>query len=469
MCCQRTTLLAISIALGMSWTASLWGQKAQESDVSAIPAPPANVSLPATTTQVVPGTNIPIPFIAPGPVKPKLSALAEIPDWKQLESLSDLLTKEEFEQAFKTFYSDRSNFPVPWRIEGNTLIVETSPGKAPVRITFRETSPAKPKHAMRYWRSPQELPPLQPGEPVLTGVHIALDPGHIGGGFARLEERWLSMNPGEEIMEGSIMMALANMLKPRLEALGAQVTLVRTSENPVTETRPENLKETARAILHDAGITSPQETYADNQNDARILTVQWQSEKLFYRVSEIRARAEKVNTKLRPDVVLCLHLNAEAWGDPAKPAFVDKNHLHLLINGCYSADELQYEDVRFEMLQRLFSRTHEQEVAMADVVATDLAKTTGLPAFVYLTNNAKRVSENPYVFSRNLLASRLYECPVLYFEPYVMNHEQTYKRLLLGHFIGRTLLGTELVTSPMEDYARGVLEGLTDFYSKARK
>jgi hypothetical protein len=43
--------------------------------------------------------------------------------------------------------------------------------------------------------------------------------------------------------------------------------------------------------------------------------VQWQSEKLFYRVSEIHARAKKVNNTIKPDLVLCLHYNAEAWGD----------------------------------------------------------------------------------------------------------------------------------------------------------
>lgn len=408
-----------------------------------------------------------IPAPPPAPAKPKLSPLASIPDWKQLEALNGVLTREEFEEALAGIYTDGSKFPVPWRVEAEAVLVETSPGLPPLRISFRTTND-RTRSTPRYWRKPSELPPLQAGEPVLTGLHIALDPGHIGGQWARVEERWLSMNESGAVMEGSLVLHVAQLLKPRLEALGARVGLVRSTEGPVSPSKPDDFKTVARTVLQEAGVTSPQETYKDNRDEARILSVQWQAEKLFYRVSEIRARAKRVNDELKPDLVLCLHLNAEAWGDPQHPSFVDRNHFHLLINGCYSAEELQLEDVRFEMLQRLFAGIHTQERAMADPAATAMMEVTGLPPYVYITNSARRISGNPAVFARNLLANRLYQCPVLYFEPYVMNHEQTYKRLLLGHYIGRTLLETQLVSSPLEDYARGVLRGLVNYYTQAR-
>jgi N-acetylmuramoyl-L-alanine amidase len=409
-----------------------------------------------------------VPATPPVASKPKRSPLAEAPPWNSLEAMSGVISREEFDRAMQEVYTDGSNFPVPWRIEGNALIVETSPGSPPVNIVFRESKkPALP--AKRYWRTPAELPALKPGEPVLTGVHIALDPGHIGGSWARIEERWLSMKEGEAIQEGTMSLQVAKLLKPRLEALGAIVALVRADENPVSKLRPEDLKPQARAVLHEAGVPQPVEGYTSNQEEARILTVQWQAEKLFYRVSEIRARGKRVNEELHPDLVLCLHFNAEAWGDPKNPSFVDRNHFHLLINGCYSPEELQLEDVRFEMLQRLFSGAHTQEVAMSGPVADAMMKATGLPPYVYTTNNARRVSDNAAVFARNLLANRLYQCPVLYYEPYVMNHGQTYRRLLLDHYIGRTLLEDQLTTSPIEDYARGVVRGLVNYYTEARR
>jgi N-acetylmuramoyl-L-alanine amidase len=409
-----------------------------------------------------------IPPVASAVTKPKLSPLTTRPDWSKLEAYSAVLTREEFERAIEEIYSDGSHSPLPWRVEADAVYVETTPGLPPVRIAFRQNDQAAAA-VPRYWRTALELGKLKKGEPVLKGLHIAIDPGHIGGSWAHMEERWLSMHDGEAIMEGHLALEVAKLLKPRLEALGAQVALVRKDENPVTKARPENLMGVARATLLESGVSKPTDSYKDSYDEARVLSVQWQAEKLFYRVSEIHARGVLVNEEFRPDLVLCLHFNAEAWGDPQHPSFVDRNHFHLLINGCYAPDELQFEDVRFEMLQRLFSGTHTQELAMSGLAASAMMSATGLPPYIYTTNNARRVSANPAVYARNLLANRIYQCPVLYYEPYVMNQEETYRRLLVGHYIGRTLLLNHLITSPLEDYARGVVRGLVAYYSEARQ
>ncbi len=89
------------------------------------------------------------------------------------------------------------------------------------------------------------------------------------------------------------------------------------------------------------------------------------TEVLFTR-ADIRARGRLVNDTVHPDLVVCLHFNAEAWGDPAKPTLVDKNHLHVLVNGCYGPDEIERDDVRFEMLLKLLDRSHAEEMAVAE-------------------------------------------------------------------------------------------------------
>src|SRR4029077_12296004 len=94
---------------------------------------------------------------------------------------------------------------------------------------------------------------------------------------------------------------------------------------------------------------------------------------LFYRYSEIRRRAVLVNTKLHPDVVICLHFNAEGWGDPNSPTLTDHNHMHLLVNGSYLETELEFDDERFEMVRRLLSRAYDEELPMADTIATAMA------------------------------------------------------------------------------------------------
>ncbi len=422
----------------------------------------------AQTPPPVPFDSAPVvPTSPPVQAKPRLSPLTAEPNWKSLEACASVLSKEEFEAAIAGIYASRGDFKAPWQVEADALIVQTTPGQT-ARIAFRSPSAVENKLS-RYWRRPAELPALKAGEPLLTGLQIALDAGHIGGGYALMEERWLSMIPGTSIQEGTLSLQIATVLKAKLEALGARVTLVRPNEAPVTTAKPQELRDAAKQVLSDAGITNPPETYDPASGDAKLLTIQWQAEKLFYRVSEIRARAKRVNEELKPDLTLCLHLNAEPWGDPKQPRFVMENHFHLLINGCYSPDELTYDDVRFEMLNRVFGRMHEEERSLADPIAKAVAESTHLPPFIYPGNNARRVDTNPYVYARNLLANRLYQCPVIYLEPYVMNNELTYKRLLLGHYIGRTLLGDELVTSPLEDYAQGVTDGLVAYYQKARK
>ena len=405
----------------------------------------------------------------PSPPRPKsrLSPLATAPDWRILEGYSGIMSREEFESVFVKIYSSAALVTAPWTISPDAVTVQTGAAGAPVRISFRPAS-ADELPLKRFWRKAVELPRLRADEPPLAGLHIALDPGHIGGNYAVMEERWLSMAPGEAIAEGQLSLQVAKLLKPKLEALGARVSLVRSQEEPVTKAKPADFRDAAKEILLENGVLNPAESYAGVQGGAKSQTLQYQQEKLFYRVSEIRARAARVNDELKPDLVLCLHLNADAWGDPAKPSFAPGNHFHVLVNGCYSDEETHLDDVRVEMLGRLFARVHEEELALADPVAAAVARETALPPFTYPNHNARRVTASPYVWARNLLANRLYQCPVIYLEPFVMNNEKTYRRLLLGPFTGRTLLGEDLVTSPLEDYARGVAQGLEDYYSKVR-
>lgn len=401
----------------------------------------------------------------------KRTPLAEAPNWSRLADLSKTMTADEFDLAWTTFFSDGRNEPPPWNRDasGITVPTGTSDGST-VRVEFRSSGDPLPQ-PKRSWRMASELPPLQ-GKPVLTGLRIALDPGHIGGAFAKVEERFFTMNPQdpkEFIAEGDHVLAVAQMLKPRLEALGAVVSLVRDKQEPVTSQRPSDLRTTAIDILHQNGHLNPPESYTGVPAFQKMNTIQWESEKLFYRVSEIRARAQKVNSELKPDLVICMHLNAAPWGEAGEQVFSPENHLHLLINGCYAPEELRMQDTRFEMLHRLFSRMHEEELPVATAVAKAMAQTTGLPPFVYVTPNARLVSETGYVYARNLLANRLYDCPVIYLEPFVMNNEDVYHRLLQGPYSGRTLTNGRLRTSIYEDYAQSIIDGLVNYYRSKRK
>jgi len=172
---------------------------------------------------------------------------------------------------------------------------------------------------------------------------------------------------------------------------------------------------------------------------------------------------------VKPDFVICLHANAEPWGDPANPSFVPANHFHMLINGAYSEAELSFDDQRFELIHRLLQRIHPEELAMATTVADVMAEATGLPPYAYPGQNARRTAVSDFVWARNLLATRVYDCPVLFFEPYVMNNELVYERVQAGEYEGtRDIMGTSY-RNIYQEYADAVTSGVVAYFRNHRR
>jgi len=284
-----------------------------------------------------------------------------------------------------------------------------------------------------------------------------------------MEERWFQVGNTQPVQEGDLILKVARLLAPRLRELGAKVSFVRDRNEPITAKRPDDFRELARKILIKNGVPQPRIEGLDPNDPEKEQTIRWQSEILFYRYSEIRRRAALVNFKLHPDLVLCLHFNAEGWGDPNNPTLTDINHLHLLVNGSYLEQELEFDDERFEMIRRLLSRAYDEELPLADTVAGAMARETQLPPYQYpATNSTTKVGTSGYVYARNLLATRLYRCPVVYCEPYVMNSKDAFARIQAGDYEGtRNINGLER-KSIFREYAESVADGLIEYYSKAR-
>lgn len=393
----------------------------------------------------------------------ELSPLAPKPNWAGLEQYQQTITREEFTKLLAEVYAPNEAARELIEIGPDAAQIKTSLNP-PATLTLRfAATAAEAKAAPRFWKTPAELGPAPEGRP-LAGVKIAIDAGHLGGTWAKMEQRFFQIGESRPVVEGDMTLRVAKMLVPRLAALGAEVHLVRDNSNPVTAQRPETLRFMSRPG------SAPQPPPADQPPVLVAQPIEKdEAELLFYRVSEIRDRAKIVNEKIRPDVTLCLHFNAEAWGDPAHPDFVPRNHLHILLNGCYSAGELRHEDVRFDMLQKLLGRCFPSELAAGTAAATAMATATGLPAYSYTTNNALMMAGNRYLWARNLLANRLYHTPVVYFEPYVMNSEVVWERVQAGDYEGEYLIGGVMRKSIYREYVDGVVEGVKEYYGGGRK
>ena len=407
-------------------------------------------------------------FASPGRAADRLSTpLADPPNWKALEKFQRTITRDQFEQALRGIYCTHGISEELIRIDSDAACILMD-RDAQSWFTLRFARHERKRAAVsRPWRAADVLPRAKKAG-ALSGVKIALDPGHIGGAWAKMEERWFKSGEATPVEEGEMTLRVAKLLAVKLRALGARVSFVREKAEPVTPFRPDDFREVARGILKAGGNDNPPEEFTGPDDPMREQSVRWQSEILFYRASEIRQRARLVNAKLRPDVVLCLHFNAEAWGDERNPDLIDRNHLHLLVNGAYLPPELEFDDVRFEMLQRLLNRTHEEEIKLADAAAAAMAKRTGLPPYEYTKDIVRKVGTSGYVYARNLAATRLYQCPVVYFEPYVMNSQEVFARIQAGDYEGTKVVNGIERPSIYREYADSVVDGLVEYYTGAR-
>ncbi len=394
----------------------------------------------------------------------RLSALAPVPDWSDLDAYQETITRGEFTRLLEAIYAPQQAAAglIDIGDDAATIRKNLTPGDT-FMLRFAKNE-AHAKAVPRYWRAlPANADPAHP----LAGVKIAIDPGHLGGDWAKMEGRWFQVGNTIPVTEGDMTLRVAQLLAPQLTALGAEVSLVRSAPGPTTPDRPENLRDAARADMIQNGSTNPPEIYSGPDDPQRAGSVQFHSELLFFRNGEIRNRATLVNTKLRPDIVLCLHFDADAWGAPGAPIFTPNNGLHALVNGTYSAAELRNDDMRHDMLLKLLDRTADAEISACNTVAHTLARRLALPPHIYTSDIARRPGPSPYVWARNLLANRLYRCPVVFLEPYAMNNREVWERIQAGDYEGVREVAGSVRPSIFREYADAVAEGMRACSGKA--
>ncbi len=382
-----------------------------------------------------------------------LADLGSRPDWSLLDVWQDTITRDDFLQLLTEVYTIDDTWKRYIEINTDHAIIRTDTrvDDATYRLNFADTlSEISPQ---RNWSSAGDLIPGTREKP-LAGLHIAIDPGHIGGDFAKIEERWFQIGDNKPLMEGNMTLATAKIIKQELTKLGARVYLFRGINQPVNSKRPDDYLKEATAKAKSLG----------QMDDISVKRIQ---NRFFYRTGEIRARARRVNLAFKPDLVLCLHYNAEAWSDPSNPTLIDKNHYHVLLHGALTSSEIGHDDERFEMLVKILQRTHDEEKNLGMYFAQALRMTTKLPHYDYspISARAKKI-EGPAngVWARNLLANRIYQCPVIFLEPYVMNNKEVHERFQLGDYSGVKPINGVDKKSIYREYADAVLLALKEYY-----
>jgi hypothetical protein len=396
----------------------------------------------------------------------RLGMLGEVPDWSLLDKYQKTMSREEFVEALETVY-------MPYGVDDKWITI--FPGYALIRTNSDESSANYRVDFAPWGHEENESDKLEgespeTGELPLQGLVIAVDPGHIGGNYSAMERRHFQIGQDAPVKEGDLTLQVSRKLKQRLENLGASVELVRKELEPVTQSRPSDFLEESSHI--------EQQIWLESQGVAPAMTpwetewfkrrVQERAEMLFYRVSEIQARADIINKVIHPDLTIAVHFDVSPWVEPTHQVLPEENHLHLLVNGTYMPSELALDDIRFHLFRKLLTRNHELEIPMGAAVANSLTKTTGLPAYFYGGQNASNQGNNPFLWARNLLANRLYQCPVIYLEAFCANSIAVYGRIQMGDYDGLMEFDGQLKVSLFEEYTEGVVQGVVDYFSRER-
>jgi len=382
-----------------------------------------------------------------------LTDLATAPDWNELEQYQHTITKEDFERELDEVYTINGKWK-DW--------IGTTDKSAMIRISAADdtqlyelffASEVKQERPPKFWRKRDELIVKDLLKPLL-GLRIVIDPGHIGGKFSEIEGRQSVYKDSPPVKEGNLTLKVAKMLSKQLETLGAQVTLTREYLAPVNPNRTDDYYAYANAKMSKTNLGSTP------------VAIRRASDQLFYRAGEIRERAKHVNNDYRPDLVLCLHFNAGMKSEE----LIQEEHFHLILNGAYMDGELAKDDQRFTMLQRILQRVHPEEARLSSCAVDAFTAHTGLKPYRYdpASNRTLNVDGNPYLWARNLAANRSYLCPVIFYEPYLMNGVDSHARIIQGDYEGLRYLNGMLRPSIFREYVNAVTEGLVTYYSKRK-
>lgn len=245
----------------------------------------------------------------------------------------------------------------------------------------------------------------------IRGKKIAIDPGHFGGSFAYLEQRFVNMEPPYNVTfnEGTLTVCTALFLKELLEEKGAIVML--TKDKP------------SCGIYHESFFNWL-------QTQPQLWTASAQLSQIFrdyYNRLDLYSRAKKIND-WNPDIVVIIHYNAhdDYLAQSTRTKATDKNFNLVFMPGAFGKKELRTKEDRYHFLRLLLSNNLEKSQALCDFVVHAMTEELNVSlledfqSIPYMPKISKQIS--PGVFARNLALTRLIHAPLVYGESLIQNN-----------------------------------------------
>ena len=391
-------------------------------------------------------------FSAKGDEVLLFSPVSEAPEWRLLDSGQGKLTRRAFEERLnRTFDPSGALRPyLLWDAEGVTLFRDSARTQPLYRLIFAPEgtgSDSAPPHLT-----------LGDARRPLAGKVICLDPGHIGGDWADIEERTFRIGRDEPVVEGELNLRVSRILEQRLREAGARVVWTHEGYEPTTSLRPADLYPEAIDYLLQGsrGVRLPR--FSANR------LIRSNAELLFYRSAEIQARARRVNEELRPDLTLCIHFNAAPWPG-GRVRLTSANRLVLFAHGSYTAEELAYDDQKFRLMRKLLEGSTPLELGVGAAIGERFREVWGFRPESYAGSGYSHATgASPYVWYRNLIANRMFDGPVVFVEGPYMNDREMYRWIQAGEYEGVKPVAGRNRGNVFREYADLVAEGVIGYF-----
>jgi N-acetylmuramoyl-L-alanine amidase len=441
-----------------------------------------------TQAPPAPTSSVDLPLVAYPPVTPLTSANARsinelrhlktatgsprlpVPNpWFPIDLYQGTITRAQFEEKLHSLYDPFSAFTPYLDINDSRVVIYPSAKERRIpQFVLQFAPPNQPRAPMRWFRTPAEIRTMShPLDKPLNGLRVAIDPGHIGGPWAQMEERSTRYKGSAPVQEGDLNLITGRILKAELTAMGASVYVVRDSTEPVTPYRPADMMEQARELLlaHSSHATNLHALPPDKLNllfGQRLVEL---SEFLFYRCSEIIERGNRIRNNFVPDITVTLYIDATPRS--GRGQLTPGNANIFFVGGSYTKSEMQDPEMQRRCVYKMVEGGSDIEAEVAKDIADVFTQRTGLGPVKYGDSATTRavIPGNQYVVARNLAANREYDGPVVCTEPYFMNNKVVYQRLLAGDYTGQRTFDGKPYASIFREYADCVAQGLVKAYS----
>ncbi|MFL2938236.1 MAG: N-acetylmuramoyl-L-alanine amidase, partial [Opitutales bacterium] len=208
----------------------------------------------------------------------RISSLGVSPDWEELDRFQGQISREHFDLQLRTVYCPRESWWSPW--------IEMEEKQARIR----KRAKSQDWYVLRF--SDSDSNQTRESD---TGSHkklrVVLDPGHLGGNYSEMEGRHFAIGSDDPVKEGDLSLLVAKRAQDLLEEKGIEVFLTRSAKKPVTEKQADDFNLQAEQWFKDRFALDQHPP----EGKEKEKLIRKRREMLFYRVSEIYARADLIN------------------------------------------------------------------------------------------------------------------------------------------------------------------------------